>query len=565
MARDKHLLGLKSFFLRVGVLALLVLPLLTACGDNTATPVASTATSAASTTASATTQAGATTAQSGVATSASVTTAATKAGTPGGTLTIGVGVDITNPDPHANPNPDTLTWVPPVLQTLTAFTNDLQLVPNLAEKWSLSEDGLSYTFNLRKGVKWSNGKDFTAQDVIWNFTRIRNPATKAILASQLAGVTDIKAPDDNTVVFTLKAKDASLPYNLALPGRSSMMSPDSVGADGKITKLIGTGPFTVESYKQGDQGVFKKNPNYWEAGYPLVDTLIIKPIIDETTRFNALQSGDIDIDEGVPVEQLTKPANPNFKLVTNENTGGYLLLLNTKKPLFANPKVRQAVMMALDRDEINQAIFNGKGVPTNQPFPKSSPWHVDVPVAKPNPDQAKTMLAEAGVAQGTTLKAIVAQGSRLPDMIQVIQAELKKVGLDVQTETLEQATYAQRSQAGDYDIGLLNIGVIYEPDRIYAYFTKPSAGNWFAGFWNDPATDQLAAQAKSELDPAKRKALYTQLLNQLFAAGESNFLVTAPAVIGVRSRVQNFNLGPETNLMTSPGKQGVQTLWVNGK
>jgi peptide/nickel transport system substrate-binding protein len=571
MSINKLVPRLNLSLLRLGVLALLLLPLLVACGDNTATPSTSGATTQAgtnttvATSSSSTTQAGATTAPAGVATSASITAAATKAGTPGGTLTIGVGVDITQPDPQVNPNPDTLTWVPPVLQTLTAFTADLQLVPNLAEKWTLSEDGLGYTFNLRKGVKWSNGKEMTAQDILWNFNRIRDPNTKAVLAGPLSVVSDIKATDNYTIVFSLKSKDASLPYSLALPGRASMMSPDSVGADGKVVKPIGTGPFTMESYKQGDQGVFKKNPNYWEAGYPLVDTLIIKPIVDENTRFNALQSGDIDIDEGVPIEQLGKPANPNFKIVTNRSTGGYLLLLNTKKEIFANPKVRQAVMMALDRDEINQAIFNGQAVPANQPFPKGSPWYVDIPIAKSNIDQAKAMLTEAGVAPGTKLRAISAIGSRLPDMLQVIQAELKKVGLELQVEQLEQGTYASRSQSGDYDIGLLNIGVIYEPDRIFAYFTKPSPGNWFAGFYNDPAIDQAVAQAKTELDQAKRKDLYSQILTKLQAAGESNFLVTAPSIIGVRSRVQNFNLGPETNLMTAPGYQGIQTLWVNGK
>src|SRR5690349_9171245 len=136
--------GLNSSILRLGMLALLLLPLLVACGDNTATPGSASATTANAVT----TAAGSTTAPAAVTTSASLTTAVTKTGTPGGTLTIGLGADITNSDPHANPNPDTLSWVPPVLQTLTAFSADLQLVPNLAEKWTLSEDGLSYTFNL---------------------------------------------------------------------------------------------------------------------------------------------------------------------------------------------------------------------------------------------------------------------------------------------------------------------------------------------------------------------------------------------------------------------------------
>ncbi len=327
----RYISHLKSTILRLGTLVMFLLPLLVACGDNTPTQVnsaAPTQTGGVSvTTASSqvtTTSAGGAIASGGVATTAAggVSTAAPAGGKAGGTLTMGAIADFTQGDPHTLNSSDILIYGPPMLQTLTAFNTKLELVPYLAEKWSASTDGLSYTFNIRQGVKFHNGKDMTAQEVVWNFKRILDPNTKALLSSQLASVTDVKAPDNFTVVFTLKNKDAALPYSLALPGRGGILAPDSVGADGKYIKTIGTGPFMLESFKQGDRTTYKKFPDYWEKGYPLVDTLIIKPLSDETTRFNALQSGDVDIIAGVPIEQFGKPANPNFSLVKAETTGG---------------------------------------------------------------------------------------------------------------------------------------------------------------------------------------------------------------------------------------------------
>ncbi len=296
---------------------------------------------------------------------------ATPAGEPvrGGTLRVGLSADPAELDPHLTSL--TAAWhvIEFVYNTLVTTNAALEPVPSLAEDWTISDDGITYTFMLRSGVKFHNGRDLVAEDVKYSYERIlTDPASPN--ASELASVDTIEVPDDSTVVITLKAPDSS--FLAKLMGSSlSIVPKEAVEEFGDLKQnMVGTGPFKFVEYVPNSMVTLEANPDYWEEGIPYVDGMELQIIPDQTARSTALTSGTVDFIEYAPVQDLPIYESDDTIVVTgDENTNIRYMALNVSREPFDKLEVRQAIAKVIDRQPIVDSAVFGAGTRHEHPFP----------------------------------------------------------------------------------------------------------------------------------------------------------------------------------------------------
>ncbi len=366
----------------------------------------------------------------GASTAPSVEPSASTAGTPkaGGTLVVAIPGDIAGTDPLLVSDASSSYVLQQIVETLVTLepgTGD-KIIPGLAESWTLSEDGLTYTFKIRSGVKFSDGTDLDAAAVKFNFDRWLNLPKSYVDAGltfypdtvigrgDTANVTATAAPDATTFSLTLKAPNSAFliqltltPFGISSPkaltdGKASdPVFKNNLYANGGPPAATGTGPFVFKEWVTGDHVALVKNPNYWNAaaGGPYLDAITFKPIADPTATLNALQSGDVDISQTLaPVDVPTAKADTKLQYYDRGsacNTG--VLAMNQKFKPFDNLKIRQAVAYAINRQALVDAFFGDTGVVLKNWAPPGTKFLNDLEIPGYDPDKAKALIAESGV------------------------------------------------------------------------------------------------------------------------------------------------------------------------
>jgi peptide/nickel transport system substrate-binding protein len=417
-----------------------------------------------------------------------------------------------------------------------------ELVKDLAQDYSISDDGTVYTFTLRKGVKFQNGRELKASDVKYSFERTVNPKTQSPGAgffSSIAGYDDmaagksehlsgVEAVDDYTVKVTLKQPNATFLHVMAI-NFASIVPREAVekwGADfGKHP--VGTGAFSLAEWKLGQQIVFKKNPNYYQAGLPHLDTVTFEIGQDPTVALLRLQKGEVDIaGDGVPPAKFLEfKNNPEYKklLITGDQLQTGYVTLKTTLPPFDNLKVRQAVNMAISKDRIVR-IINGRAVPANQPLPPAMPGYDKAYKGYPyDVEGAKKLLAEAGHPNGFDTELYVMNTDPQPRIAQSIQQDLAKVGIRVQIKALAQANVIAAGSAKDqapmvWSGGMAWIADFPDPSNFYGPILGCDGaveGGWNWALYCNKALDAAAAKADSMARP-EQQAERTELWKKVF-------------------------------------------------
>ncbi|WP_290590415.1 ABC transporter substrate-binding protein [Alicyclobacillus sp.] len=459
------------------------------------------------------------------------------------TLVFGRGGDSVKLDPADVTDGESFRVTQQIYETLVDYkpgTFDIQ--PRLATDWSASSDGLKWTFHLRKGVKFQDGTDFNADAVVFNFDRWMdksNPYHKGdfeYFASMFGGfkgdpglvLQDVKKVDEYTVEFDLKHPFAPFLADMAMPCFAIASPKDIQDHQGDIARNpVGTGPFEFVSWKQNDKIVLKKNPNYWQSGLPHLDQVVFQVIQDNKSRLNALQSGELDIIDGVnPVDVQTIKSDPNLQLFLRPSNNVGYLAFNTQKKPFNDVRVRQAINMAIDKKAIVDAYFNGLATPAVTPLPPTM-WGNDTSIQDYPVDiaKAKQLLAEAGYPNGfqTELWAMPVARPYMPDPQKIaaaIQDDLKKIGIQAKIVTYDWATYLKKTANGEHTMCLLGwSGDNGDPDDfLYVLLdsdnAKPPAQN--VAFYVNPQVHQLLTQAQKETDQQKRAQLYKQAEQIIF-------------------------------------------------
>ena len=364
--------------------------------------------------------------------------AATKEeGTPkkGGEATIAYETDVANFDPVKASGGINFPLLLQVYDTLIRFTAELEPEAGLAESWEFTDDN-TLVLTLREGVKFHDGTPFNAEAVKFNIDRVNSEES---MLSDLRNIASAEVVDEKTVKLNLKQPDSSI--ILALSDQAGMIvSPTAVKENGEnySQQPIGTGPFKMASHVPNSEIVYEANTEYWEKDLPYLDKMTVKIMSDETTRINALKSGEVDFAENIAPGNVASLKNDQSINIVQESTLPFkILYLNTSKPPFDNKVVRQAINLGIDREGMIKAINFGIGEPAYGPFPRDY-WaaNKDVKIDH-NPEKAKKLLKESGLEDVSfdLVHHSMAYDQRIAESI---KSQLKEIGIEVNLKAMEQ-------------------------------------------------------------------------------------------------------------------------------
>ena len=404
---------------------------------------------------------------------------------PGGTMTAGLTGGINNLDPNTSSaaQEDVMFWL--LWDGLTRWKSDMTIEPDLATSWTHSKDLETWTFKLRKGVKYADGRPFTAKDAVQNFERVLDPKTGAVNYNSLKVIKSVDAPDDSTLVLHLDSPNAFMPETVVNVHMTDLS---------KSPKLLtkhpnGTGPYMLDSFVPNDHVVLKPNPNYW-GPKPLLKQLTLTNVQDSTSGLSALQSGRLDVLWGVNYQDAKSLANdPDASIIKPHTVSANVIWeVDTTSPPFDDVKARQALSYAIDRQKILQVAYAGQGTVSleNNQIAENNPVYDDsLPKYDFDLDKAKQLFAQAGVKPGTKLTYWTTAGA-FPEWTtagEILQQDLKKIGIDLQIKTSEFQTWIDRFYpAGKKYPGLIAANVLSNspvPPYIFSFFEKGTCEcNW---------------------------------------------------------------------------------------
>jgi peptide/nickel transport system substrate-binding protein len=441
----------------------------------------------------------------------------------GGTLTVGNDEDAVGLDPHLSVAFASINFFEHVYNGLLRFNAKMELEGDLAASWEVPSP-TTYVFKLRKGVRFHNGREMTAEDVRYSIDRIRDPKNGSVLRSVYSTVDRVETPDASTVRLRLSRPDAGLLGMLAT--RASYVVPkEEVEKHGTLQKVaVGTGAFKLAEHVPGDFARYVRNDQYFEAGLPYLDGFTIKVIKDESSRLAALRKGTVDIVwiKATEIEELARKEKGVISADTPEARHLYVWL-NTRQAPFNNVKLRQAVAASLDRKEIIDTVLLGRGKlstaipPATVPFVLSPQETAALPFYKQDLALAKRLMAEAGFPNGFEFTFKTSPHS--PDYVpaaQVMQRQLAKAGITMKIDQMEWGALLNLARTGG-DFHALAFARIWYPDpEGYTYDTLHSKGSFNVGGYASADSDRLLEEQRATADVAKRVAMWKDL-QQLWA------------------------------------------------
>jgi peptide/nickel transport system substrate-binding protein len=441
----------------------------------------------------------------------------------GGSITVGLELDIPGFDPLKVGVFDTSaeTAAAAIFDTLTYRDDKGNPQPKLALSWTHSDDYKTWTFKLRPGVKFQDGTAFNAEAVKENFDRQKDPVNKCRCAFYIAFIHDVQAPDELTVVYNLNDPSVNLPAIVTLQNSNFVIqSPTAwkTKGDDYNRNPVGTGPYMLKSWTAGDRMVLERNPDYWNKGHPYLDRIVLKPLPDAQSRFASLQSGEADIiwDDEADADNIQKAQkDPKMTVHSYAGSGAAVYAFNTKTPPFDDVRVRQALVMAIDRKKMSQAITNGLARPASNPYGDGSWVKCKDDGALPNDIQkAKALIKDYG--KPVDFKMIVTATPRGRTVGQVLQQFWKQVGANMEIEQVDQATIVPRAFMRQFQLTPWRIIDFADPDpQMYANFHTGSPVA--LANYSSPELDRLLEHARMTADTAKRIDDYcavSRLINQ---------------------------------------------------
>ena len=439
---------------------------------------------------------------------------------PGGSLLYATSIDVPSLEPHLESADAWHRRKALIYENLTWVDNDVVAQPQLAESWEISDDGLTYTFYLREGVKFHNGKELDAEDVKYSLERQLDPDVGSAGRGDLTMIDTIEVIDKYTLKITLNAPTG--PFLAALGGRYNAVIPKDSAPDGETLRrtAIGTGPFMVEEFVPTEKLVLVKNPDYWEEGKPLLDKVTIQVIPDEQTILAGLRTGEIDMATLEDAKNyLLLEGDENLVLTRTPAIKHDTLELPPDTPPVDDIRVRQAILLGLDKEAIMEAGILGLGRTLGGMPPAMTYWALppeELPNQTRDVEKAKELLAEAGYPDGfdMTLRTIVGYGTMSADA-PVIAANLKDIGINVEVETVDLGVWIEDWRNLREPITRNAWGGFMDPDLLYyRHFHSPPEGMDFRR-WNNPTADEILDKARSSVDPAERREYYNEIQRML--------------------------------------------------
>jgi peptide/nickel transport system substrate-binding protein len=385
----------------------------------------------------------------------------------------------------------------------------------IAESWETSDDGLTWTFNLRHGVLFHDGVEMTSRDVKFTYDRLRDPEVGAATVALYANITDVQAPDDYTVVFTLENTNPDFLKDL---GDYHALIMDADATD-FATQWNGTGPFMIDSYLPEDRIVFKRNPNYWLKDadgnqLPYLDGMEFIFMGDPSAQVDALRGGQVDYLIYLPAEYVSPlESDPNTVVIQSPSNTTFLIRMRTDEGPTGDVKVRQALKKATDRTAILVGAVQGLGVTgRDTPFgPVYGQFYLDVPEPVRDVEGAKALLAEAGYPDGFEIDMVVQETSPAPAIATIWKEQMADIGVTVNIQIVPaDVWYGADNLWLEADLGITDWGSRPYPQPYLALAYICDAA-WNETHWCDQELDDLAAMTATEMDPVKRTEGYHRI------------------------------------------------------
>ncbi|MBQ1762707.1 MAG: glutathione ABC transporter substrate-binding protein GsiB [Aquincola sp.] len=434
-------------------------------------------------------------------------------------------------------------------QGLFGFDKDMKMVPVLAESYTASKDGLVYTVKLKTGIKFHDGTPFNAEAVKATFDRVTNPDNKLKRYNLYKNIAKTEAVDATTVRFTLKEAFSPFINSLAHPS-AVIISPAALakfGNKGIAQNPVGTGPFKFVEWKATDYLKVEKFDGYWRKGYPKVDSITWRPVVDNNTRAAVMQTNEAHFAFPVPPESVaTLEKKPSLEVTAAPSIIHRYLSMNTQHKPFSDPKVREAINYAINKDALIKVAFSGYAIPAEGVLPQGVEYAAKLGPWPYNPAKARELLKEAGYPNGfeSTLWSAY-NHTTAQKVIQFVQQQLGQVGIKLQVQALEAGQRVARVESAQ--------DPATAPVRMYYVGWSSSTGeaDWAmrpllasesfppklfnTAYYKNDAVDQAIGKALVTTDKAEKAKLYTEAQKQIWKDAPWAFLVTE-RLVSVRAR-----------------------------
>jgi peptide/nickel transport system substrate-binding protein len=420
-----------------------------------------------------------------------------------------------------------------VQEALVKVDRHGKLVPWLAERWHTA-DNRNYTFFLKKGVRFHNGRELKAGDVKFVFDRAMNPETKHPYAKDYEAIGDIIVKDDYTVTFALKSVNANFLHNLARQG--SVIYPREA-VDTLKSAPIGTGPFRFDDWVRGDRVVLRRNPEYHVKGLPHLDRLTFRFIADPNAVLAALKAGDIDVSNfGLGAEHVQDlQKDPRFSVIVGDTTNDVILAMNNSRKPYTDVRVRRALTQGINKSDVLNGAMFGMGKILGSNVDPLNPYYVDMSKAVPyDPAKAKKLLAEAGYANGfDTVLKVSPQYQYTVRSGEVVVDNLKKIGVNVKIEQIEWGQWVSRVfRDADYDLTIIG--------HAEAWDIKNYANPKYYFRYDSARFQELFAKSEVTLDDKARRDLFAQMQKLMAEEAPVVWLYMHPRLAVAKKGVQGI-------------------------
>lgn len=461
-------------------------------------------------------------------------------------------VDSTGLDPHTQTAFASLRLLELVYEPLIRTDENLNLVPALAESWEFSEDGLQLTLNLRQGVVFHDGSDFTSADVIASFERILDEEVGSATRTNLLSIESMEAPDDFTILLNLTLPD--VPLVTALSSANAVILPSELIESGDpAAESVGTGPFILEDWSPEEQTQLSANANYW-GDAPTIDGIEIRIIPDEATIFAALRAGEIDFAMlSDPLIATLPVGNADFTINRAPDLAYHVLQLRAAVEPLDQLAVRQAISCAVNRQEILDTASLGEGTVTG---PLTIPAY-QVPLSElfcyeQDLDRARDLMAEAGLTEGFDMTVLVADAEPPTALneAQVIQEQLAEININIDLEVVEFSVYVDRWVAGDFTAAVAFNGGRVDPYPMYSRYWQTDARFQNTAGYIDDTLDELMAAGQIETDVDARYEIFAEFQRHLAENSPWIWLYNGFVYTGQQTYVEGFVPNPTGSIFS---------------
>lgn len=430
-----------------------------------------------------------------------------------------------------------------IYEGLTGVDKNLAVVPLLAESWTVSDDGKTYTFKLEDGVTFHDGSTFDAEDVAASIRRVQSADIASPLASRVSPITKINVVDPLTIELGLDAPFA--PILSSLSGIAIVPAELETNKEALQQTPVGTGPFKFAEWQPNGFISLVKDEAYWEEGVPQIDGVKFNFVPEAATRQVGITSGQYHLLPGIdPATALQLQGQPDVTVQETRDIAYTLVGMNTSRPPFDKPEVREAINTLINRQEIIEGALFGAGVPAGPLSPALVSWALDpaeFACYAPDAAKARSALEAAGVTLPlkVTMNVLPRQDTR--DIAQVVQQQAAAAGIEIELISQEIGDFVQSWKNSDFDLFVSVNGGSPDPDE-YFYRTFRSGGSTNVFKYTDPKVDELLDAGRTETDPAKRKAAYDEAQRILACTGPIAHLAYGTLFTAVNKKVQGFEI-----------------------